>query len=99
MFVNITTKHLRKVLRSKGFYFDKNGLFETENPLLIRVMEQNFEVAESPESVLISDVIEEPTEEVKAVLKHCKKCDFECENQGELLAHYKSEHPKNKEVK
>lgn len=31
-------------------------------------------------------------EEVKT--KHCKKCDFTCENQGELLAHYREIHPK-----
>ena len=26
--------------------------------------------------------------------RHCKKCEFTCENQGELLAHYRAEHPK-----
>ena len=26
--------------------------------------------------------------------KHCKKCDFTCNNQGELLAHYREIHPK-----
>jgi hypothetical protein len=31
-------------------------------------------------------------EEVK--LKHCKKCNFTCNNQGELLAHYREIHPK-----
>jgi hypothetical protein len=29
-----------------------------------------------------------------AELRHCKKCDFTCENQGELLAHYREAHPK-----
>lgn len=28
--------------------------------------------------------------------KHCKKCDFACDTQGELLAHYKAVHPKAK---
>lgn len=27
-------------------------------------------------------------------LKQCKKCDFTCDNQGELLQHYKNVHPK-----
>lgn len=26
--------------------------------------------------------------------KQCKQCDFKCDNQGELLAHYKNVHPK-----
>lgn len=25
---------------------------------------------------------------------NCKKCDFKTENKGELLAHYRTEHPK-----
>ena len=27
-------------------------------------------------------------------LRQCKKCDFACESQGELLKHYREEHPK-----
>ena len=27
-------------------------------------------------------------------LRHCKKCDFTCETQGQLLAHYRENHPK-----
>ena len=34
------------------------------------------------------EIKEDPKEEVK--LKHCKKCDFACENQGDLLAHYRT---------
>ena len=26
--------------------------------------------------------------------RHCKKCDFTCETQGELLRHYREIHPK-----
>ena len=26
--------------------------------------------------------------------RHCKKCDFTCETQGELLRHYREFHPK-----
>lgn len=37
----------------------------------------------------------EPIEEDKpATLRQCKKCDFACESQGELLKHYREEHPK-----
>lgn len=27
-------------------------------------------------------------------IRHCKKCDFTCETQGELLRHYRECHPK-----
>jgi hypothetical protein len=39
-------------------------------------------------------------EKLKKNFKHennkfkCKKCDFETDNMGELLAHYRKEHPK-----
>ena len=29
-----------------------------------------------------------------ATVRHCKKCDFTCETQGELLRHYREFHPK-----
>lgn len=35
-----------------------------------------------------SEPIEETTQ------RHCKKCDFTCETQGELLKHYRECHPK-----
>ena len=34
----------------------------------------------------------EPIEEIAQ--RHCKKCDFTCETQGELLKHYRDCHPK-----
>ena len=30
----------------------------------------------------------------ETTLRHCKKCDFTCETQGELLKHYRDFHPK-----
>jgi len=30
----------------------------------------------------------------EATVRHCKKCDFTCETQGELLKHYREIHPK-----
>ena len=35
----------------------------------------------------------EPTTK-ESTLRHCKKCDFSCETQGELLKHYRECHPK-----
>ena len=38
---------------------------------------------------------EEPPEKCEeTALRHCKKCDFTCETQGELLKHYREMHPK-----
>jgi ribosomal protein S4 len=34
----------------------------------------------------------DPNEETAQ--RHCKKCDFTCETQGELLKHYRECHPK-----
>lgn len=37
----------------------------------------------------------EPIEEEKPItLRQCKKCDFACESQGDLLRHYRDCHPK-----
>jgi hypothetical protein len=102
-FVNVATKRYKKMLGMNGFYFGEDGLYETKNEMLIKLLIPLFEVVseavESVESVLIEEVIVEPMEEVEAVkptMKKCSKCDFECENQGAMLAHHKKEHPKNK---
>ena len=102
-YIHISTKRVKKRMKTRGVQFDENGFYETEKEDLIRILSDRYEVAqeatERHKSVLTPDVIEEPTEEIKTELKCCKKCDFKCDNQGELLAHYKSEHPKNKEGK
>lgn len=79
LFVKISNKYIQRVTGKKGFYFNDKGEFETDNEVLIKVLSQNFEV------------VEELKEENK---KHCKKCDFTCDNQGELMAHYRESHPK-----
>ena len=42
-------------------------------------------VSETPQE---TEIIDEST------VRHCKKCDFTCETQGELLKHYREIHPK-----
>ena len=42
-------------------------------------------VSETPQE---TETIDEST------VRHCKKCDFTCETQGELLRHYREIHPK-----
>ena len=42
--------------------------------------------------------ISETPQEIETIdevsMRHCKKCDFTCETQGELLKHYREIHPK-----
>lgn len=68
LFVKISKPIIQRSTGLKGFSFDNNGEYETENEVLIKILKQNFEVAEKYK---------------------CKKCDYETDNKGELLAHYR----------
>jgi hypothetical protein len=88
LFVRISNKYVQRATGIKGFYFNEVGEYEAENPILIKVIGQNFEtIQEEPKTE--NNVT---GEEIK--LRKCKKCEFECETQGELLQHYKKAHPK-----
>lgn len=100
LFVRISNKYVKRATGKKGFYFDAKGEYETDNHRLIRLLKAKFkeEVTEEPqepqepqEEISFKD-IEEPKEEVKVY--KCKKCDFETDNKGELLAHYRHSHAK-----
>ena len=53
-----------------------------------------------PSGAVVTTLDEKPIEaeevEIKTEnsLRHCKKCDFTCETQGQLLAHYREFHSK-----
>lgn len=83
-YVRFSNKTVIRVTGKKGFYFDANGHYETDNDLLCRVLKQHFEEAES------NATGDKPTEE-KAY--QCKHCSYTTANKGELLAHYR-EHKK-----
>lgn len=69
--------------------FSADGLYETHNKFLARRLARKFEIVTAePEQ---SEPQEQPQE---VTLKKCKKCDFTCDNQGDLMRHYKTEHPK-----
>lgn len=86
LFVRFSNKTVIRVTGKKGFYFNDKGEYETNNDLLCRVLKQHFEQTENS----VTD--DKPPEELN--VKHCKKCEFTCENQGQLLAHYREVHPK-----
>lgn len=74
----------------RKFQFDENGEFETEDEQLIKWIAKNKKKINP-----IEKVKEEPNEEIKEEkIYKCKKCPFETNNQGELMAHYRKEHPK-----
>ncbi len=81
---------VRNMKPIRAIRFDLNGEYETENPRLIARLKTRFKC-------------EEPTEKPKQQKKlpadgfyNCKKCDFKTENQGDLLVHYRTNHPKPK---
>lgn len=56
----------------------------------IQAVSKNVETPKAVEPT--ADTSSELAEEKP--LRHCKKCDFACETQGELLKHYREKHPK-----
>ena len=63
MYVKVSNKYIQRLTRLKGFYFDKDGLFETEKEILIKALTGKFEIVEPEEE--ITEVKEEPIKEVK----------------------------------
>ena len=81
LYVKLSNKIVNRVTGLKGFYFDDKGEYKTENELIIRVLKQNFGVKE--------ELSKYESEQAETVSFKCKKCDYETDNKGELLAHYK----------
>jgi hypothetical protein len=106
--IRVVTPAIQRALGRKYIFFDENGELETEKPLLIKILTRVAErsdslisietapaASETPKTENNADASAETGEEIK--LLHCKKCDFTCENWGELMAHYRADHPKDKE--
>lgn len=91
LYVRISNKIVQRTTGLKGLKFDENGEYETENPMMINVLNQNFEKSEEIKEVV--EEIKEPIEAIEVKLFKCKKCEFETDSKGELLAHYR-EHKK-----
>jgi len=50
---------------------------------------------DNPDMVIpITEEIPVESEKVEPPLRHCRQCDFTCDNQGVLMRHYATEHPK-----
>ena len=57
-------------------------------PVSSECTKETANTAEADEASAIAE------ETAKTSLRHCKKCDFTCETQGQLLAHYREMHSK-----
>ena len=94
----------QKVIR-RPFVFDENGevIIDTDTlrPRIARELMRRYkykvvdcdvepaievDVAELEIGEITAETIAEPK------LRHCKKCDFVCDNQGDLMRHYREQH-------
>lgn len=96
LYVRFTERH-RKMFGVCGFKFNDKGEFDTNNPFWIRLLCQQFKHEEQETTVEQNEeeITAESSEDIdEPKLRHCKKCEFTCETQGELLKHYREVHPK-----
>ena len=74
--------------------FDENGFFETDNPKLIKRLQKSRKIKQVLEEKPQEAPKDEPKKETAEKVYKCKKCKFTTTNMGELLAHYRIDHPK-----
>ena len=83
------------------FRFDAKGVFETDDPKLIAKadkLKRRFKFEEVPVDevpVPVETKEEAPEPAKQETVYRCKKCEFECNNSGVLMQHYRTAHPKN----
>lgn len=86
---------MRKVKRELVFRFDENGEYVTNDETLIKRLVRKFGHDDNDNIVEVTaDKVDDNENKVEVKLRQCKKCDFACESQGELLKHYREKHPK-----
>ena len=74
--------------------FDENGFFETDNPKLIKRLQKSRKIKQVTEEKPQGAPKDEPKKETAEKVYKCKKCGYTTTNMGELLAHYRTKHPK-----
>lgn len=82
----------------KHIRFDQNGEFTTENERMIQRFHHKFDsvpaegkeaTEEMTDDLELQEIVQPTTKQY-----NCNQCEFTSENKGVLLAHKKSEHPK-----
>lgn len=91
LYVRLSNKYVIRATGKKGFYFNEQGKYETDNPILIKVLSQNFEIEDNVVETVEEVKAVEPIEEIKP-LRKCKQCGQGFDNQGKLLVHIRQEH-------
>lgn len=104
--VRLLNPAINKKRQKRLFIFDEHGtaIIDTDEyrPRIAKAimktykymeLHEKYEIEPDTEIVVKEEINAEkkPSEEIK--LRHCKKCDFTCESQGDLMRHYK-EHKK-----
>lgn len=105
--VRLLNPVVNKKRQKRLFLFDEHGtaIINTDEyrPRIVKAIMKTYkytDLRERHESEPDKEIVvkEENNAEVKSgeeiKLRHCKKCDFACESQGDLLAHYRKEHKK-----
>lgn len=103
---------VKNAMGTMVFRFDTKGEFITDDKDYIERCKPVFDYIEldakevgsrvkvavaMPKMTIVNNLAEKVKEEAKtSLMKKCKKCDFECDNQGDLLAHYRSAHKEDK---
>lgn len=95
MFVRINNKNLQRIVGLKGFNFDVNGEYETDNKYLIESLKIQFQFEDkkikADEEIPSNELNEETTKldenTTEKKMFQCKKCEFESESRGKFLVH------------
>ena len=80
MYVKVSNKLIQRLTGLKGFYFDKDGLFETDKEILIKALEGKFEkvepkieIKEEAIEIIEEKIIEKPIEKALSQKKPTPK--------------------------
>jgi len=88
----------------KIFQFDNKGEFVTEDEKIIEWTKKNKSFIKCEDNVIedieeleeVKEIEIKEVETIETTIYNCKKCEFETDNKGLLMAHYRSEHKKVK---
>lgn len=76
LYVKVNNKYIQRLTGLKGFYFDKDGLFETDKEILIKALDGKFEkvepkieIKEEPIEIIEEKIIEKPVVKKKPTPK------------------------------